>query len=603
MSFLFALSQADQVQKKAKRDALVAALQEQVLEKQAKKDAAIAQQKREEEEELRKLEAKGLDMWGRPIRVKEDEPAPGNRSQRGVGESSARHNRGARNSTTILSPTKHHNNHSTNVVGERASAPNMNEERGNSKQFMGALSQMFGPSEQERVEKERARDKLKRDLAEQVEIKRRKRQREIDEQKMREEQEMRENEAKGLDIWGRPLPPGRRIPKLNLKQRASDGQVKNSSYRSPRVRTSPRSSRSKQAVEATSSRPQTSPKTIVPKIDLSYNKESYNDGPEYDNEDISNFIQQNQGDHINGQSTDRMSTVPNNIDELTSLCQKLLREQKELRAIVEKRETILEQRRSPVKSPMRSKQYERRRRYPGHNQKNIKKNRKPRKPKTPPKSNMPPRRRTTQEINALNANLPFGRRLAARRARRSQASKMTNESENGVPRDYKLTKDEKEDAKRRRAAVRAEYANRSRKRNFSNPKGPTSDAVHDVSQLDRVNQLDGKSKFLYDFDKKGAAMMMDKIPDSLNQAVKHEILKYKHKQTKDTTTVSKAANKARKRRTRKRVSENNNNHNIPAPPSRSDRNAKPPLPKRAARRRQRKSKPMPKFVFVEPDNL
>lgn len=91
MSFLFALSQADQVQKKAKRDALVAALQEQVLEKQAKKDAAIAQQKRKEEEELRKLEAKGLDMWGRPIRVKEDEPAPGNRSQRGVGESSARH--------------------------------------------------------------------------------------------------------------------------------------------------------------------------------------------------------------------------------------------------------------------------------------------------------------------------------------------------------------------------------------------------------------------------------------------------------------------------------------------------------------------------------
>ena len=84
MSFLFALSQADQVQKKAKRDALVAALQEQVLEKQAKKEAEIAQQKRKEEEELRQLEAKGLDMWGRPIRVKEDEPAPGNRSQRGL---------------------------------------------------------------------------------------------------------------------------------------------------------------------------------------------------------------------------------------------------------------------------------------------------------------------------------------------------------------------------------------------------------------------------------------------------------------------------------------------------------------------------------------
>ena len=572
-----------------------------MLEKQAKKDAEIAQQKRKEEEELRQLEAKGLDMWGRPIIVKGDEPAPGNRSQLGAGETSARHNIGARNSTTILSPTKHHNNHSTNVVGERACAPSENEERSHGKQFMGALSQMYGPSDQERLEKERARDKLKRDLAEQVEIKRRKRQREIDEQKMREEREMRENEAKGLDIWGRPLPPGKRIPKLNLKQRASDGQAKNSSYRSPRVRTSPRSSRAKQAFEANSSRPQTSPKTIVPKIDLSYN--TYNKGPEYDDEDDGQkFIQQNQGDHINGKSSDRMSTVPSNIDELTSLCQKLLREQKELRAIVEKRETILEQRRSPIKSPMKSKQYERRRRYLGHNQKNSK-NRKPRKPKTPPKSNMPSRRRTTQEINALNANLPFGRRLAARRKRRSQASKITHESENGVPRDYKLTKDEKEDAKRRRAAVRAEYANRSRKRNFSNPKGPTSGVGNDVNQLDRVNQLDGKSKFLYDYDKKGAAVMMDKIPDSLNQAVKHEILKYKYKQTKDTTTISKAANKVKKRRTRKRGSENNNNPNIPVPPSRSDRNVKPPLPKRAARRRQKKSKPMPKFVFVEPDNL
>ena len=39
MSFLFALSDAEQVKKQAKRDALVAALQEQVLERQAKKDA------------------------------------------------------------------------------------------------------------------------------------------------------------------------------------------------------------------------------------------------------------------------------------------------------------------------------------------------------------------------------------------------------------------------------------------------------------------------------------------------------------------------------------------------------------------------------------
>ena len=68
-------------------------------------------------------------------------------------------------------------------MGERACVPSENEERSHGKQFMGALSQMYGPSDQERLEKERAGDKLKRDLAEQVEIKRRKRQREMNEQK------------------------------------------------------------------------------------------------------------------------------------------------------------------------------------------------------------------------------------------------------------------------------------------------------------------------------------------------------------------------------------------------------------------------------------
>ena len=44
MSFLFALSDAEQVKKQAKRDALVAALQEQVLERQAKKEALRAKE-------------------------------------------------------------------------------------------------------------------------------------------------------------------------------------------------------------------------------------------------------------------------------------------------------------------------------------------------------------------------------------------------------------------------------------------------------------------------------------------------------------------------------------------------------------------------------
>ena len=54
---------------------------------------------------------------------------------------------------------------------------------GANRQFMGALSNMFGPSDKERQAKERAREKLKRDLAEQVARKKLERQRLAYEQK------------------------------------------------------------------------------------------------------------------------------------------------------------------------------------------------------------------------------------------------------------------------------------------------------------------------------------------------------------------------------------------------------------------------------------
>ena len=194
-----------------------------------------------------------------------------------------------------------------------------------------------------------------------------------------------------------------------------------------------------------------------------------------------------------------MPSIPSNIDALTNLCHKLLKEQKALREIVEKREVLLDQK----MSPMQSKKYERKRRPRNDNNNKANRRKKQMKPKTPPrKSNMPTRRRTTQEINSLNANLPFGRRLAARKAKRNENYKKKYEDENGMPKDYKLTKNQKEDAKKRRAAVGA-VINKIENEIFT----CTSPSNNLISSQHR---LDGKSKFVYDYDKK-ATMMMKKI--------------------------------------------------------------------------------------------
>ena len=598
MSFLFALSDAEQVKKQAKRDALVAALQEQVLERQAKKDAKIAAQKLTEEEELKSLAARGLDMWGRPLR--QIDPQQRQLSARGNNnninnptiQQQYSNNQGGIKPNYTSSP-KHHYHHQTNIVGNRGESFDQEQAGdGANRQFMGALSNMFGPSDQERQAKERAREKLKRDLAEQVARKKLERQRLADEQKRREEEELRENAAKGLDLWGRPLPPGKKVPQLNL-QGGGGGHQKVGKYKSPRVRTSPRSSRNQQQMyDGNIDRPKTSPKTVVPKIDLSYNRVNNNDryenniGPEYEeNESISTAAAVVLNSNHNEIDEDRMPSIPSNIDALTNLCHKLLKEQKALREIVEKREVLLDQK----MSPMQSKKYERKRRPRNDNNNKANRRKKQMKPKTPPrKSNMPTRRRTTQEINSLNANLPFGRRLAARKAKRNENYKKKYEDENGMPIDYKLTKNQKEDAKKRRAAVRAEYANKNRKRNFSHARGPSNN----LPNLDLNSRLDGKSKFVYDYDKKGATMMIEKdIPDSLSQAVEREVLKYAPKKKNITN------NKNKKMK--------NNNH-IPAPSTRiKNKIMKPPLPKQPARRRKKKKtkKPLPKFVFQEPEIL
>ena len=108
-----------------------------------------------------------------------------------------------------------------------------------SRQFMGALSEMYGPSEKERSAKELARLKLQADLAEQVRAKQAIKDAEKARLLKQEADEIQEMAAKGLDIWGRPLPPGKKpfVPKQRSSHIENHSNKQQSSrYKSPRVR-------------------------------------------------------------------------------------------------------------------------------------------------------------------------------------------------------------------------------------------------------------------------------------------------------------------------------------------------------------------------------
>ena len=167
----------------------------------------------------------------------------------------------------------------------------------------------------------------------------------------------------------------------------------------------------------------------IPKIDL----KRHNIRPESDREDFhgenenNNFHSYREDDlemEIDEEERILSERLPSSLDELTNLCHKLLKEQVQLRKMVEKRETILEQ-----QSPSRISRL-----GGGQGIMGLKKKPKRQKPKTPTGTRNPthPRR----AMNVAPPNLPFGRRLANRARGRI---KLDN---HGLPRDYKMTKEE-----------------------------------------------------------------------------------------------------------------------------------------------------------------
>ena len=164
------------------------------------------------------------------------------------------------------------------------------------------------------------------------------------------------------------------------------------------------------------------------------------------------------------------------------------------------------------------------------------------------------------------ADLPFGRRLATRVRGRTKADNYG---------DYKRSKEEIEDAKKRRAAVRAEYANRNRVRKTKQPP-PKQNVLPSVIGREKMNALSSSSKFVYD----SKNIVFSDVVDRRHQNVlKTEVVKKPRK------------NKMRRREPRRRVPSE------PAVPAPEHKQIKPPIPRQPRRKPRKRMKELPKFVF------
>ena len=467
MAFLFKLSDEQQLTKDAKRAALLAGLEEQVRKRQKERDEEQRILKEKEHAELQMLEAQGLDMWGRPII----------NSKRGT-HSGVSNKRAVDSVPSIYKPHPEHENAKKNLSPRLEDTPRVLRDKSAKKigkqKFMGALSEMMGMTPDEKSKKERARAQLQADLAEQVRQKQLEKNRVKEIAKQEEERELREMVEKGLDIWGRPMPQSH-------KKLAPSRSGVPQKYKSPRV--SPRHKPER-----------TRPVPHVPKIDVGANvSRPETTGLEEDDLSPREFER-----NLVGEKTrDPVSKIPNGIDELTNLCKKLLKEQVELRKMVEVRESLLVNKSSARVARSGNpgiKQEERLSRgikYSAQHQRR-------------------------QLVAKVARDLPFGKRLAGR-ARGNQVDQYTSQ------RDFKMTKEEAAAAKRRRSEVRAEYAKKNRVRGKSEIK-PASLVSNSKSKVKEITPaLQTSSKFVYDYAKKGACDILDQEhPDALGVKIRQQ---------------------------------------------------------------------------------
>jgi hypothetical protein len=444
MSFLRRLSTEEQLAKQLKQERLKQDLQQQCNERLQEKERRHAIMMAEDQREFElELHARGLQP-----------PTKGGRGR--VVHPSQQHN------TSPLRENKNKNNSTifTPAVPARQSF-------GRPKPFLATLNDLHGgPSANQEIQKQRAREQLKFQLAEQVREKEAKKTMREYEEKVHEAREMQMLLDKGLDFWGMPLRDGATPLKLPERLRP---------YLDPANAPSP----SAPAAISLYQPPSMLARTLHEEAEYT---EPTDEIEEY-SENQHQYEHQN-----NNNNNDNNNNNTAQLQELTALCKQLVVEQKLLRETVDNQAEQLAARMSPARRRSPTRQPRRRR---------------PRSKNQPNEKGSSSGRGTMMKKSRSSGGAAFGssttRMIAAegksyqkerRRQRRSGGRDQDDHEKSSKStarriRSMKPTKKEKEEARLRRIATRAEYAKKTR---FV-PRGVTnSQSIDPLGEPFRSNQ-------------------------------------------------------------------------------------------------------------------
>ena len=397
-----------------------------------KQDLLIQCQEKEELKQSLKLKKKAedqhqyqLEMAARGLEAQQ--PTKGRGRVRSTNQitSPARENK-SKNNSTIFTPT---------TTTQRTSF-------GRPRPFLSTLNELHGtPLANHESQKKRARDKLRSELAEQVREREEKKAMAEYQEKVREAREMQINIDKGYDFWGYPLQPGATPLKLPDRLRP---------FLDPANAPSP-----------------SAPPAIFSAPRVLHEEEEYGQQPAYDEEEDhnDNYNENETIERMEGRTNNNNNNNNNNnsqqLQELTALCRQLVEEQKLLRQTVDKQAEQIASRRSPRRTT--STRPPRRQRSQPLQQKREKGSSNRNRGMTKSKSSGGAAFGSTSVRMVAEEGLSYKKERRGRHRRgNSNNEKGNNKGRQTHIRAMAPTKQEKEEARKRRIATRAEYAKSTR---------------------------------------------------------------------------------------------------------------------------------------------
>jgi hypothetical protein len=440
MAFLHRLTDEQQAAKKLKQDELKKDLYIQVQAKQARLHI-LQQQKLEEDNKEYALEmaARGLDA---------SLPAKGRRRA----AKPQRQQTQPQTQNHTVSPLRGNQNHNNSTIFS-PSVPVKRTGFGRPKPFLATLNALHGQTI-DNDSKQRARDAFRAQLTAQVQEKEYKDALRTHNEKVREARDLQVLINKGLDFWGNPLPPGATPVKIptRLLPFLEGGSANAPSPSAPAA----------VFARASSPSPVSSPASHAPEQEQEPYDQRYDDEPHPEQHAARGGTRPDSTSSMTSMSSTESTRQ---LAELTDLCHRLVAEQKRLRATVEQQQEQL----AATTTSSRASGGRPRRRRPRKNENET---------TVPQKENATHNARNgaTRRLakSKSSGGAAFGSSTSRMIAREGVSHRKENRGRNRgrtttgksntkhAIRSMAPTKQEKEDAKQRRIAVREKYAKRTR---------------------------------------------------------------------------------------------------------------------------------------------